>query len=149
MGAEPYQPISGGAAMSGADWPKESQRMCNGASGQVPVTSINGDTFELPAHLQKEADIAIDVADHMAEQSLDYARSRLGPDWKNAVPLAAAHLNCAIVVLSTRMRDAALRELTPEIAGAISEAGTDIGAGIALALEQALKTFPDDNTHNG
>lgn len=134
--------------MNGETWPKEEQRMCNGASGQVPVTAVNGDTFELPAQLQAEANIAIDIADHMAEQSLDYARSRLGPDWKNAVPLAAAHLNCASVVFSARVRDAALRELTPEIAGAISEAGTDIGAGILGGIQQALKQKNETNNND-
>lgn len=44
---------------------------------------------------------------------------------------------------------AAIRDEIAEIPGAISENGTDIGAGIALALEQALKNFPDDNTYNG
>ena len=51
--------------------------------------------------------------------------------------------------LAVQSELAAIRDEVAEIPGAISEAGTDIGAGIALALEQALKTFPDDHTHNG
>jgi hypothetical protein len=44
---------------------------------------------------------------------------------------------------------AAIRDELAEIPGAISENGTDAGAGIALAVEQILKKlFPDDNTHN-
>jgi hypothetical protein len=154
VGSKPYQSSGGGAAMSGEEWPKESQRMCNGASGQVPVTSIDGDTFELPANLRAEADIAIDVADHMAAQSLDYAVMAVtsgkacGVRGADIVRLADAHLACATGVFVARLHAETARDVGIENAGAISEAGTDIGAGIALALEQALKTFPNDNTHN-
>lgn len=41
-----------------------------------------------------------------------------------------------------------LGDAVPELAGAIECVGTDIGAGIALAFEHALKTVTDENTDN-
>jgi hypothetical protein len=141
VGAEPYQPISGGAAMSGAEWPKESQRMCNGASGQVPVISVDDDAIKLPPHIEAQANLAIDVADFMAAQSLDYAVMAItsgkacGVRSADIVCLAAAHLACATGIYVTHVNEAFTREVGIEIAGAISEAGTDIGAGIAEGLK--------------
>jgi pyruvate/oxaloacetate carboxyltransferase len=130
--------------MNGETWPKEEQRMCNGASGKVPVTVNNGDSFDLSAELQKEANVAIDVADHLTTQSLDYARNELGHNsgtahLGNVVQLAAAHLKCASAVLAARMLDAALRDAVPEIAGAIEGVGTDIGAGLTEGCQGACE----------
>lgn len=142
--------------MSGEALPKVEQRLCNGACGQVPETSIaDGHTFPLPQQVEAEANIAVDVADHMAAQSLDYARHALGHYGDtghigNLVQLAAAHLDCAGAVLSARMRDAAVREGAAKIeaaildtgsenAGAIDSTGTVIGAVLAEVLQAACK----------
>lgn len=41
-----------------------------------------------------------------------------------------------------------LGDAVPELAGAIESVGTNIGAGIALAFEHALKTVANENTDN-
>lgn len=106
---------------------------------------------------------AVDIADLMAAQAIDAAQNAISfgdKDMPQVLQLAAANMQAAAAVYAAhRKADAignaaasivlAIREMTPEISGAVSDSGTDIGAGIALALTQALKTLSDDNTHNG
>ena len=97
------------------------------------------------------ANIAIDVAHQMTCQAINTAQDAIsyGDEAKPlVVQLAAANIQAAAIVYAAHTITDAMREVTPEIAGAISENGTDRGAGIALAIEQILKTFLDDNTHN-
>jgi hypothetical protein len=100
----------------------------------------------------KEAvNVAIDIAHQMTAQALDTAQHAIGfqsADRRLVLELAAANINAAAIVYAAHVKADAMRELTPEVTGAISEAATDIGAGIALALEQALKTPNDDNHDN-
>ena len=51
------------------------------------------------------------------------------------VPLAAAHLACATGLYVARLQEAATRDVGIENSGAISEVGTDIGAGIVEGLK--------------
>ncbi|OYQ39941.1 hypothetical protein CHU94_11410 [Rhodoferax sp. TH121] len=129
--------------MNGETWPKEEQRLCNGACGQVRAVAIDGEAFPLPQQVVEEANIAIDIADHMAEQSMDYARNAIGLNLaktahvSNVVHLAAAHLECASRVYVARQHVDALRDVGIENAGAIDSAGTVIGAGLAEGLQVA------------
>lgn len=93
--------------MSAETWPKESQRMCNGASGQVPVLSSR----ELPDAVLEAAWDAIDVVEHFSAAFVDALNNPIDgrPDWPieriaaeadpNALAVAfAAWLNaCAAV----------------------------------------------------
>ena len=84
---------------------------------------------------------AIDIADAITVQSLDAAQTAISfgdRDIPKVLQLAGANIQAAAIVYAAQLITAALRELTPEVAGAISEAGTDIGAGIALAMQKAL-----------
>ena len=139
--------------MSGAHWPKEEQRLRNGASGQVPVSGCDafasGNYLALewlrcepaPEETATPVHRAIDVADHILAESLDMAQNVIGLSLsvrKEVLTLAIAHAQIAAKVYAAHELNAVLRELAPEIAGAISEAGTDVGAGIVQGL-QALK----------
>ena len=142
--------------MNGETWPKESQRMCNGASGKVPIAGLDqtadaGPSWLCiewlrmpPAQVETATPVhrAIEVADCIFAESLDMAQHVIGhsaSERNQVLTLATAHAAVVVKVYAAHMRAEVSRELVPEIAGAISEAGTDIGAGIALALEQALK----------
>lgn len=181
-------------AGSGDDhWPKEEQRLCNGACGQVPKANQRIQTHErverkrrsamgsgpnqpsdggasmssetqpewlalewlrtppAPTETATPVHVAIDVADSMLCESLDMAQHLIGHSAsarREVLTLTAAHLQSASIVYAANQIVTALRELTPEIAGAISEAGTDIGSGVAEGLQQALNTGTHDNTNN-
>ena len=139
--------------MSGETWPKEEQRMCNGASGQVPVMAgdyrradgwLDLEWLRLPPAPDDTATPvhkAMDAADSMLAESLDMAQHVIGHSpavRREVLALAKAHFQSATMVYAVNQIVAVLRELTPEIAGAISEAGTDIGAGILGCIQQAL-----------
>lgn len=151
--------------MSGEHFPKETQRMCNGASGQVPpigcenspkagAAFLDLEWLRLPADTVPTStpeDKAIDAADRIVCQSLDMAQHVIGhsPSVRNQVmALAAVHAQVAATAYAAHLQADAIREVAPEIAGAISENGTDIGSGIALALEQAIKGFTNEKTDN-
>jgi hypothetical protein len=72
--------------MSGETWPKESQRLRNGASGQVPVSSLHGNAMsgqELPDAVLDAAWDAIDVAEHLVAGFVDALQNppNAGSDW--------------------------------------------------------------------
>ncbi len=134
-------------------WPKEEQRLRNGASGQVPVSGrdafASGNYLALewlrleptPEESATAKHRAMDAADSMLAESLDMAQNVIGLSLslrKEVLALAAAHAQVAATLYAAHELNAVLRELAPEIAGAISEAGTDVGAGIVQGL-QALK----------
>lgn len=141
--------------MSGEHWPKEEQRLRNGASGQVPVSGrdafASGNYLALewlrcdpaPEETATPVHRAIDVADHILAESLDTAQHVIGhaPSLrKEVLTLAVAHAQIAAALYATHERNAVLRELAPEIAGAISEAGTDVGAGIVQGLQAVMQS---------
>lgn len=131
--------------MNGETWPKEEQRLCNGASGQVPVSPVA--VVPLPPEIEAEVNTAVDVADNIAEQAMDYARHAIGHYGStahvgNVVRLAAAHMECASRVYIARQHVEALREVGIENAGAIDSAGTVIGAGFAEGLQVTCKCRP-------
>lgn len=148
--------------MNAETWPKEAQRMCKGASGQVPISGVdrtadddeytNFNDSPIPG-VNIEADFL--WLESIARKHVGYGSSSRWSEIDRAavfhslVLMDCARTNAKAIRYAANSIVAAIREVAPEVAGAISEAGTDIGAGIALALEQALKTFPDDNTHNG
>ena len=145
--------------MTGETWPKEEQRMRNGASGKVRPSASDGAVFlDLeclrladPATARTPQYKAVDVADCILCESLDMAQHVIGhsPAVRDQVlELAAVHAKVAVTVYAAHAQAEVIREVAIEIAGAISEAGTDIGAGIALALEQALKASTSENTDN-
>lgn len=130
--------------MNGETWPKEEQRLCNGASGQVPVTAVDGYEATIPPQIQAEVNAAVDVADSMAAQAMDYARNEIGhyvstAHTENVVRLAAAHMECASRVYASRLHVEALREVGIENAGAIDSGFTVLGAGLAEGLQGAGK----------
>ena len=148
--------------MNGETWPKESQRMCNGASGQVPVSGVdrNADDGEytnfndspVPG-VNAEADFLWLVS--IAREHVGYGASS---HWNEAdraailqslILMDCARTNAKAIRSVGASIVSAIREVTPEITGSISENGTDIGAGIALVFEQVLKTFLHENNHNG
>ncbi|OGB27098.1 MAG: hypothetical protein A3I66_19080 [Burkholderiales bacterium RIFCSPLOWO2_02_FULL_57_36] len=84
---------------------------------------------------------ATDIADNIFQQSIDMAQHVIGNSEalrRDVLALATAHAQAATHVYMVNKLAAVLRELAPEIAGAISEAGTDVGSGIVQGL-QALK----------
>lgn len=97
----------------------------------------------LQAQAGPEMERVIPLADEALNQAEKDTMDCLWSDEKTHVYALCLAMLCGL----TRVADA-IREVAPELAGAISENGTDIGAGIALALEQVLKTPTDDNTHN-
>ncbi len=85
--------------------------------------------------------IAVDIADAIFAQSIDFAQNTISFSDEarpEVLSLASAHAQVAAAVYAARERAAALREVAPEIAGAISEAGTDIGSSIAGAYNRHL-----------
>lgn len=142
--------------MGGEHWPKEGQRLRNGASGQVPIAgreaspSIGGGFLDLgwlrlehdPSDATTPEHKAIDAANRILCESLDMAQHVIGhslPVRGDVLALAMAHAQIAVKVLAVNEFVAVLREVAPEIVGAIGEAGTDIGAGILGCVEQVLK----------
>lgn len=160
-------------------WPKEEQRLRNGACGQVSATHQHQPTHE---RLERKRSAAMGARPYQSsgggavmskayipDAEFEALQAQAGPEMERVIPFADEALNqaekdakddlwsdekthvyalcLAMLCGLTRVADA-IREVAPELAGAISENGTDIGAGIALALEQVLKTPTDDNTHN-
>lgn len=106
---------------------------------------------ELSRDRQEAANLAVDIADTLVAQSLDFAQNSISfgeAARRDLLTLATAHAQVAATVYIAHELTAALREVNPEIAGAISEAGTDIGAGIAECLQRALNTNTHDKTDN-
>lgn len=110
--------------MSGETYPKEEQRMCNGASGQVPAMgrehSAFGDFLDLewlrmpPASGEDATPVnqAIDTADQMLGQSLDMAQhviSHSPSERKEVLALATAHLQAAALLYAVNQLTAAIR----------------------------------------
>jgi hypothetical protein len=72
--------------------------------------------------------LAVAVADTVSKYSIDMAQKTIGHFDSvrgDVLVLANAHMQAAMTAYVVRELVAALRELTPEIAGAISDAGTD------------------------
>ena len=72
--------------MNGETWPKESQRLLNGACGQVPVGGLHGIAMngqELPDAVLYAAWAAIDVVEHFAAGFVDALQNPLDgrSDW--------------------------------------------------------------------
>ena len=119
MGAGPYQwaggPLSAGAGMALA-W--------------LHLKNEKADSTT-PLHQ------AIDVAESILCEALDMAQNVIGhfPEQRDQVlRLAQIQASTASAIYVANAYIAALREVTPEVAGAISEAGTDIGAGLVEAI---------------
>ena len=88
------------------------------------------------------ADKAIDVADCIVSQSLDMAQHVVGhsPEVRDQVlRLAEMHAQIAVEAFKAQAIVSALQDLTPEIAGAICEAGSSIGIGLVDSLVVARK----------
>ena len=151
--------------MSGEHFPKETQRMCNGASGQVPIPGVDraadDDTYmnfndsPMPG-VNAEADFM--WLESIARKHVGYGASGRWSEVDRAAILhALVQMDCArtnakaIRSAAKSVLDAifAIRDEVAEVPGAISENGTDIGAGFALAFEQILKTLTHENTNNG
>lgn len=89
---------------------------------------------ELDRELVERINAAVDTADGIMFQSLSTAQEILGLNDHQrpmVIALAAAHMKSATAIYTAREIVSALHVLAPEIAGAISEAGTDIGASLA------------------
>jgi hypothetical protein len=115
------------------------------------MNATNIPVEELPKGHGDAVNLAVDIADHIAVQSIDFAQNAIGFSSalrEHVLILATTHAQVAAKVYAVHELTAVLRELTPEIAGAISEVGTDIGAGIAEGLHQALNTNTHENTDN-
>jgi hypothetical protein len=113
VGAEPNQPSGGGAAM--IKYPFDSD------SSQVSESQW------LDTH------VAIDIADAITMQSLDAAQNAISfgdRDRALVLQLAGANIQAAAIVYAAQMITTALREMTPEVACAVSKACTDIAAGV-------------------
>ena len=112
MGPKPHQPSGGGAMMN------------------LEKLSI----AELKESDQSAVNIAVDIADAIIAQAIDFAQNVIGfSDAKllAVVALAAAHAQVSALVYAARRQPSVLREVTPEVAGAISDAGTDVGSDVA------------------
>lgn len=93
--------------------------------------------YALTQAIQNAANLAADIADHITAQSIDFAQTTHCSgelSRRDSLALAAIHAGIAAQVYAVNELTAAIREVTPEIAGAISEAGTDIGAGLVQGL---------------
>ena len=93
---------------------------------------------------------AIDVADNIFEQSIEMAQHVIGhgdASRRDVLALATAHAQSATIAYAAHQIVAVLRELTPEISGAISEARADIGAGILGCIQQALTPTHENHNH--
>jgi hypothetical protein len=101
---------------------------------------------DIPEDRSSAANAAIDIADQMTVQAIDAAQHTCISDEALVIQLAAANIQAAAIVYATHAITTAMRELTPEIAGAISEHGTDTGAGIALAVQQVLNALAHNKT---
>lgn len=74
--------------MNGETWPKESQRLRNGANGQVPVSSLHGKAMsgqELPDAVLDAVWDAIDVAEHFVAGFVDALQNP--PDTRSDWPI--------------------------------------------------------------
>lgn len=106
-------------------------------SGNVAVVPLSPE-------IEAEVNTAVDIADNMAEQALDYARNALGhcsttAHVGNVVRLAAAHMECASRVYAARQHVEALRDVGIENAGAIDSGFTVLGAGLSEGQKVACK----------
>lgn len=134
--------------------PTNRQRKCNCACAKDPVTATDdAGIFDLawlqlteppwPTALEENANQA---ADRILLASIEMAKNVVGHTAQvrpQMLALATVHAQVAATVYAAQMQATAIQEAATEICGAISEAGCDIGAGLALALEQALKDFPN------
>lgn len=107
----------------------------------MDIERIQG--FKLTQDRQNAVNIAIDIADAVTTQSLDLAKELIGNSDSvrgDILVLATAHMQIALMSYAVHELSAVLREFAPEIAGAISEAGTDIGAGIFEGFQHAARS---------
>ena len=77
--------------------------------------------------------VAIDIADAITMQSLDAAQNAISfgdRDRALVLQLAGANIQAAAIVYAAQMITTALREMTPEVACAVSKACTDIAADV-------------------
>lgn len=134
--------------MSGETWPKEEQRLCNGASGQVPVFGCGNDEEAFEKNRRQAAiDTEVDSLwlESVACQHVGYGASS---GWTEVDRAAVLHglvqLDGARTV-ARAIRDAsdsivaAILDAGTENAGAIDSAGTVIGACLAEGLQVACK----------
>lgn len=87
---------------------------------------------------------AIDAAESILCEALDMAQNVIGhapADRDQVLRLAQIQASMATAIYVANACIEALREVAPEVAGAISEAGTDIGAGLVEGLHR-LKSSP-------
>lgn len=160
--------------MSGEHFPKETQRMCNGASGQVPISGVDRSADDgavvidpnnimcsgVKPHQDDVAPMhrAMDASLLLLCESIDMANQH-GLSTSDVLKLAQIAADTAVRVYAAQthadaLRDGlqsiadAQRETNIEVAGAISEHSTDLGAGFVMAIEKILKTFPNENTDN-
>ena len=81
--------------------------------------------------------IATEIADQLMEESLYFARNQIShsdADRRDVMALATAHARVAAIAYAVLQLGLDINDRATEIAGAISEAGTDVGAGLAHAL---------------
>lgn len=137
--------------MSGEVWPKEEQRLRNGACGQVPLTASCDDdeSFEKKRR-QAAIDTEVDflwlesiACDHVGYGGFDrwtevdraaMLHGLVQLDGARAIATAIRNLSDSIV--------AAILDAGTENAGATDSAGTVLGAVLAECLPKACKCRP-------
>lgn len=98
---------------------------------------MNARSVPLGDDLQTAADVADNLASYIVSRALEFSgfsSATNGRDMGLAMQMATAHMQVTTMIYVVHWLTAAIREVAPEIAGAISEAGTDIGAGLAEGL---------------
>ena len=102
------------------------------------------DDSDIPEH--QAADISSRIiyeSLYAAQHVIGYAPASRGDVFK----FAAIHAQTAATIFAGREVAAALRAMSPEIAGAVGGVSADIGAAITLIAEQALKVLANDNNN--
>lgn len=93
---------------------------------------------------------AIDIAGQMMAEALDAAQhviSHSAADRGHVLILGVGLAQTSAKVYVGHLVADALRDLAPELAGAIGEAGTDIGAGVLGVIQQVLEQFNETQHH--
>ena len=113
---------------------------------------ISDAEFEsLQAQAKSDLERVIPFADAAMQGADSEGKDDMWSSEKRKCYMLCLVLLCGFERVCEALRDCSqsIREGATDIAGATSESGTDIGAGVVMAVEQILKTLANENTHNG
>lgn len=133
--------------MNGETWPKEEQRLRNGACGQVPVTASDDEEAFEKTRRQAALDTEVDYlwVEHVARKYVGYGASTRWSEVDRAAVLHSLVQLDGARVIATAIRNAsesivaAILDAGTDNAGAIDSAGTVIGTVLTESLKVTCK----------